>query len=218
MKKKEKLEILYEDKYLIAVSKPHNLLTISTNKEKEKTLYRKVSDYVKKQHKSNKVFIIHRLDKDTSGIVLFAKNEKVKRELQQNWDKIKRCYIALVEGKVTNNGVIKNWLKETKTLYTYSSDKPNDGLLAITKYEPLISGKEYSLLKIEILTGRKNQIRVHMKDIKHPIVGDKKYGSIKNPYRRMMLHADYLKFIHPITNKEIILENKCSELFYRLFK
>ena len=216
MKKKEKLDILYEDKYLIAVSKPANLLTIGTAKERDNTLYRKVSEYVKKQHKSNKIFIVHRLDKDTSGIILFAKTESIKRQLQQNWGKTKRLYIALVEGKVTKSGTIKNWLKETKTLMTYSSNKPNDGHLAITKYEPIISTKEYSLLKIEILTGRKNQIRVHMKDIKHPIVGDKKYGSTKNPIRRMTLHANYLKFTNPITKKEIELVSNYPEIFNKL--
>ena len=216
MKRRDKLEILFEDKYLIAVVKPSGLLTIGTDKEKDKTLYRKVSDYVKKQHKSNKVFIVHRLDKDTSGIVLFAKDEKVKRILQHNWDKTTRYYVALVEGKVTTSETIKNWLKETKTLYTYSSNKKNDGQLAITKYKPIISKKEYSLLNIEILTGRKNQIRVHMKDINHPIVGDKKYGSTKNPIRRICLHANYLKFKHPITNKEIELKSNYPTIFDRL--
>lgn len=216
MKKREKLEILYEDKYLIAVSKPANLLTIGTEKIRDNTLYRKVSDYLKKQHKSNKIFIVHRLDKDTSGIIIFAKTEEVKRKLQQNWDKTIRYYIALVEGKVENKGTVKNWLRETKTLMTYSSNKPNDGLLAITKYEPIISNKTYTLLKIQILTGRKNQIRVHMKDIKHPIVGDKKYGSKKNPIRRMTLHANYLKFNHPILNKEIELISEYPDIFDKL--
>ena len=137
MKKKEKLDILYEDKYIIAINKPANLLTISTDKEKERTLYRKVSLYVKKQHKSNKIFIIHRLDKDTSGIIIFAKNLEIKNIMQRNWDKSKRKYIALVEGKVTETKTIKNWLRETKTLYTYSSNKPNDGKLAITRYKPI---------------------------------------------------------------------------------
>ena len=111
MKKNEKLEILYEDKYIIIVNKPSGLLTIGTNKEKDNTLYRKVSDYVKKQHKSNKIFIVHRLDKDTSGIILFAKQEEIKRKLQYNWDKTTRKYIALVEGKVKKEGIIKNYLK-----------------------------------------------------------------------------------------------------------
>ena len=218
MKKKEKLNILYEDKYIIAINKPANLLTISTDKEKEKTLYRKVSLYVKKQHKSNKIFIIHRLDKDTSGIIIFAKNLEIKNIMQRNWDKSIRKYIALVEGKVTETKTIKNWLRETKTLYTYSTNKLNDGKLAITRYKPIKSSKEYSLLDLEILTGRKNQIRVPMKDIGHSIVGDKKYGSVKNPIRRMCLHANYLEFIHPKTNKIIKLESNYPEIFDKLIK
>ena len=218
MTKKEKLDILFEDKYIIAINKPHNLLTIGTNKEKEKTLYRKVSDYVKKQHKSNKIFIVHRLDKDTSGIIIFAKKQEVKSKMQRDWDKNKRKYIALVEGKVTESKTIKNWLRETKTLYTYSSNKINDGKLAITRYKPIKTSKEYSLLDIEILTGRKNQIRVHMHDILHPIVGDKKYGSKKNPIRRMCLHANYIKFEHPVSKKSIELMCKEPDIFEKLIK
>lgn len=216
MNKKDKLNILYEDKYLIAISKPHNLLTIGTAKEKDNTLYRKVSDYVKKQHKSNKIFIVHRLDKDTSGIIVFAKTEQAKRILQRNWDESKRKYIALVEGKVTKSDTIKNYLAETKTLKTYITNDKKIGKLAITKYNPIKTNKEYSLLEIEIFTGRKNQIRVHMESIKHPIVGDKKYGSKKNPIRRMCLHATYLDFIHPITNKKIIIEDKYPNIFDKL--
>ena len=218
MKKKEKLDILFEDKSLIIINKPSNLLTIGTLKEKDNTLYRKVSEYVKKQHKSNKIFIIHRLDKDTSGIIVFAKNEETKRIMQRNWDNTKRLYTALVEGKVSDSKTIKNWLRETTTLHTYSSNKPNDGKLAITKYRPIKTSKEYSLLNIEILTGRKNQIRVHMSDIGHPIVGDKKYRSKKNPIRRMCLHANYLEFIHPKTSQKIEIVSKCPEIFERLVK
>lgn len=218
MKKKEKLDIIYEDKYIIVINKPSNLLTIGTEKNRDNNLYRKVSDYVKKQHKSNKIFIVHRLDKDTSGIILFAKSEKIKSILQREWDKTTRYYVALVEGKVKTSGTIKNWLRETKTLYTYSSNIKNDGKLAITKYKPIISDNQYTLLDIEILTGRKNQIRVHMKDIGHPIVGDKKYGSTKNPIRRMMLHATYLKIKHPITNNEIEFISKYPEIFNKLIK
>lgn len=218
MKKKEKLDIIYEDKYIIVINKPSNLLTIGTEKNRDNNLYRKVSDYVKKQHKSNKIFIVHRLDKDTSGIILFAKSEKIKSILQREWDKTTRYYVALVEGKVKTSGTIKNWLRETKTLYTYSSNIKNDGKLAITKYKPIISDNQYTLLDIEILTGRKNQIRVHMKDIGHPIVGDKKYGSTKNPIRRMMLHATYLKIKHPITNNEIEFTSKYPEIFNKLIK
>ena len=216
MKKKDKLKILYEDKSIIIISKPSNLLTIGTNKEHNNTLYRKVSKYVKKQHKSNKIFIVHRLDKDTSGIIAFAKTEPVKRVLQRNWDKIKRKYIALVEGKVAKGDTIKNYLAETKTLKTYITNDKKIGKLAITKYKPIKGNKEYTLLDIEILTGRKNQIRVHMESINHPIVGDKKYNSKKNPIRRMCLHATYLEFIHPITNKRLIIEDKYPNIFDKL--
>ena len=216
MKKREKLDIIYEDKHIIVINKQANLLTIGTEKNRDNTLYRKVSDYVKKQHKSNKIFIVHRLDKDTSGIILFAKSEKVKSILQHEWDKTTRYYVTLVEGKVTKQGTIKNWLKETKTLYTYSSNTKNDGKLAITKYKPITNNNQFTLLDIEILTGRKNQIRVHMKDIGHPIVGDKKYGSTKNPIRRMCLHATYLKIIHPITHKEIEFNSIYPNIFDKL--
>lgn len=216
MKKKDKLKILYEDKSIIIISKPSNLLTIGTNKEHNNTLYRKVSEYVKKQHKSNKIFIVHRLDKDTSGIIAFAKTEPVKRILQRNWDKTKRKYVALVEGKVTKGDTIKNYLAETKTLKTYITNDKKIGKLAITKYKPIKGNKEYTLLDIEILTGRKNQIRVHMESINHPIVGDKKYNSKKNPIRRMCLHATYLEFIHPITNKRLIIEDKYPNIFDKL--
>ena len=216
MKKKDKLKILYEDKSIIIISKPSNLLTIGTNKEHNNTLYRKVSEYVKKQHKSNKIFIVHRLDKDTSGIIAFAKTEPVKRVLQRNWDKTKRKYVALVEGKVAKGDTIKNYLAETKTLKTYITNDKKIGKLAITKYKPIKGNKEYTLLDIEILTGRKNQIRVHMESINHPIVGDKKYNSKKNPIRRMCLHATYLEFIHPITNKRLIIEDKYPNIFDKL--
>ncbi len=216
MKKKDKLKILYEDKSIIVISKPSNLLTIGTNKEHNNTLYRKVSEYVKKQHKTNKIFIVHRLDKDTSGIIIFAKTEQAKRILQRNWDKFKRKYIALVEGIVTKEDTIKNYLAETKSLKTYITNDKKIGKLAITKYKPIKSNKEYTLLNIEILTGRKNQIRVHMENINHPIVGDKKYNSKKNPIRRMCLHATYLEFIHPITNKKIIIEDKYPTIFDKL--
>ena len=216
MKRSEKLDILYEDKHMLIVNKPHNLLTIGTDKVRDYTLYRKVSDYVKKQHKSNKIFIVHRLDKDTSGIVIFAKDINVKNIMQNNWEKVKREYVALVEGKVLESGVVKSYLKETKTLYTYSTNDSKNGKLAITKYKVINSSKEYSLLNIEILTGRKNQIRVHMKDINHPIVGDKKYDSKKNPIRRMCLHAYYIKFIHPILNKEIEIYSDYPKIFEKL--
>lgn len=147
----KKLDIIYEDKFILAVNKPHNLLTISTEKEKDKTLYHEVLTYIKK--KNQKIFIVHRLDKDTSGIVLFAKNEKIKKSLQDNWSNVQRYYVALVEGKITAKGEIKSYLKETKTLLTYSA---KEGKFAHTKYEPIMISNKCTLLNIQILTGRKN--------------------------------------------------------------
>ena len=215
--KKEKLEIIYEDAYLIAVNKKSGLLTIASNNEKDNTLYSKVSEYVKKQHKSNKIFIIHRLDKDTSGIVLFAKNYDTKTKLQANWEKTTRKYIAIVEGKVKKQSdTIKSYIAETKTLLSYSTKDKNKGKLAITEYQKIKENNQYTMLDINILTGRKNQIRVHLNDIGNPIVGDKKYNSKKNPIRRMTLHAYKLEFIHPKTNKKISLETKIPKQFEML--
>lgn len=215
--KKEKLNILYEDKYILVVNKPANLLTISTINEKEKTLYHQVYTYLKQKHKSNKVFIVHRLDKDTSGIVIFAKDEKIKKQLQDTWENVKREYLAIVNGKVLkNNDTIKTYLKETKSLLVYST-KDTSGKLAITEYERLAFNKNFSLLKINIKTGRKNQIRVHLNDINHPIVGDKKYGNIKNKIvKRLCLHASYLEFIHPVTKEIIKVESKSPKEFLKL--
>lgn len=196
----KKIVILYEDKDLIAVSKPAKLLTISTDKEKTHTLYQEVSAYVKKQHPKNKVFIVHRLDRDTSGIVVFAKNEKMKQILQAEWQEraLAREYIAIVTGAMPmKKGIIKNYLYEDKTLYVRATSDPSRGKLAITEYEVLAKNKKYSLVKICIKTGRKNQIRVHLKDLGYPIVGDKKYGDKKTSVGRLLLHASYLKLLLP---------------------
>jgi len=186
---KDKLDIIYEDRTMIAVNKPAHLLTIATQDEKFNTLYHKVYEYEKKKNKNNKIFIVHRLDKDTSGIVLFAKSQKLKESLQANWNTLakKREYIAIVEGKLENDkGRIKEYLTETKSLLTIKTSEAK-GKLAITDYEVLRKEKNFSVLKINIKTGRKNQIRVAMQGINHPIIGDKKYGSKKNPLRRICI-------------------------------
>lgn len=215
--KKDKLDIIYEDKFIIVVNKPAHLLTIATSKEKERTLYHKVLEYEKKKNKNNKIFVVHRLDKDTSGLVLFAKDEKTKKVLQDNWDKVKRKYIAVVEGKVEKkSATIKSYLKENNNFVTYSTSDKN-GKLAITKYILLNTSKAYSLLDVEIFTGRKNQIRVHMNDQGHSIIGDKKYGAKTNPLKRLGLHAYYLEFTHPTTKKLITLETKYPAHFVNMF-
>jgi len=162
---------------------------------------------------------VHRLDKDTSGLVVFAKSEKIKYYLQNNWDNVKRFYYAVVNGDVNKKyGEIESYLKETKTLLVYSSNDKKNGKLAITKYEKIISNNKYSLLKIDIKTGRKNQIRVHLNDIGHSIVGDKKYGLMNNPINRLALHAYYLEFIHPISKEVLKLEIKYPKEFNKLIE
>lgn len=221
MKKKKKLDIIYEDKNILVVNKPSGILTISTQKEKEKTLFHEVSFYVKKSNPKAKVFIIHRLDKDTSGIVMFAKNQNVKYAYQNNWDKLvlKRGYTAIVDGVLEKKqGTIKSYLKETKTLLVYSSNDKKNGKLAITNYNVVKESKQYSMLDVEIKTGRKNQIRVHMKDINHPILGDKKYGSKKSPVNRLMLHAGVLIVTNPKTKKKMEFICKAPKSFDLFFE
>ncbi|MBQ7136513.1 MAG: RNA pseudouridine synthase [Bacilli bacterium] len=220
MKKNEKLDIIYEDKDIIVVNKPAGLLTISTDKEKEKTLFHKVYVYIKKKNKNNKIFIVHRLDKDTSGIVMFAKSESLKVKFQNDWDNlaIERKYVAIVHGVVKDKKrEIVSWLKETKTLLTYSSNKKEGGKKAITEYRVVGNNDNYSLLDIDIKTGRKNQIRVHMKDIEHPIVGDNKYG-LNDKFKRMYLHAYKLSIIHPVTKKIFAFETDIPTNFIKLIQ
>lgn len=208
------LNIIYEDKNIIVLIKPAGLLTIGTDREKEKTLYYMVSNYVKKVNKNNKIFVIHRLDKDTSGIVMFSKDEKTKKLYQDNWDKLvkTRKYYALVEGKIDKNGFVESYLKEDKNFNVYST-KDKNGKYAKTEYEVIKNNKDYTLLDINLLTGRKNQIRVHMKDINHPIVGDKKYGTKSNPINRLGLHAYKLEIIDPISRKLLKFVDKMPRKF-----
>ena len=216
LKKIEDIDILYEDDDLIIVNKPYNLLTIATAKEKEKTLYHMVLEYLKK--KKQKVFVIHRLDKDTSGAIMFAKNERLKNLLQNNWDKyvLKREYIAILEGNIIpEKGTLKSYLAENKNHKVYAVG-PGKGKLAITKYEKIYYNKKYSAAHIEIETGRKNQIRVQFADFGFPIVGDTKYGN--SHFDRMCLHASSLTFAHPVKNKVMSVSANKPDIFKKLVK
>lgn len=207
---KKKLNIIYEDKDIIVVDKEAKLLTIATEKERVRTLYHYVLEYEQNKHKSNRIFIVHRLDKDTSGLVLFAKSEKMKRLLQDNWNNYKRYYQAVLEGKVKKDkDTIKSYITENKAFISYSTDAKH-GTEAITKYELVETKNNFSLVNIQILTGRKNQIRVHMSEMGNPISGDKKYGAKTNIYNRLALHANKLVIINPITKKEMVFESKFS--------
>lgn len=214
------LKIIYEDADLIIIDKPTGLLTVASDTEKMHTAYHQLMNYVRKTNSENRIFIVHRLDRDTSGVMLFAKNEEVKKLLQDSWKEIvvERAYIAVVEGSVRQKeGTIKSWLLETKTKVMYSSSKPGEGLVAITHYKVLQNTAKYSLLELHLETGRKNQIRVHMKDIGHSIIGDKKYGSRTNPLGRLALHAKVLSFHHPVTKALMRFETEIPQNFKQLF-
>lgn len=213
--KTSNLDIIYEDNNIIVIDKPSGLLTISNEKEKVKTLYHYVLEYLKK--KKQKVFIIHRLDKDTSGIVIFAKNEKIKKLYQDNWNDlvIKRGYIAVVCGKTKDNDTIKSYLKENSNMMVYSS---KDGKLAITHYEKLKSNNKYTMVQVYIDTGRKNQIRVHMKENGTPIIGDKKYGCKDNTLKRLGLHSNILIIKNPINNNILKFSSNYPKEFDELLR
>lgn len=213
------IDIIYEDKDIVVINKPSGLLTVATEKEKNKTAYHLVMEYLKKKNKNNRIFIIHRLDKDTSGIIMFAKNERAKHLYQDNWNDIvkKRCYYAVIDGKMQNKeGTIKSYLKENGNM-VYSV-KDRSGKLAITEYKVLKERKNISLLDINLKTGRKNQIRVHMKENKTPILGDLKYGEKSKLINRLALHAYKLELINPVTKKLLTFEVNMPNEFKTLFK
>ena len=213
------IDIIYEDKDIIVINKPSGLLTVATEKEKNKTAYHLVMEYLKKKNKNNRIFIIHRLDKDTSGIIMFAKNERAKHLYQDNWNDIvkKRCYYAVIDGKMQKKeGTIKSYLKENGNM-VYSV-KDRSGKLAITEYKVLKERKNISLLDINLKTGRKNQIRVHMKENKTPILGDLKYGEKSKLINRLALHAYKLELINPVTKKLLTFEVNMPNEFKILFK
>ena len=215
------LKILYEDAYVIVIDKPAGLLSMASDKEKVYTAYHQLTDYVRRDNPDNRIFIVHRLDRDTSGVMLFAKNEEVKRALQDSWKEmvIDRAYIAVVEGRMDKGeGEIKSWLKETKTGLMYKSSKPGEGIEAISHYKVLRSSDSCSLLEIRLATGRKNQIRVHMQELGHSIVGDKKYGAHSNPLGRLGLHAHILSFCHPVSQEIMRFETEVPKKFSRLIK
>lgn len=172
----KKLNIAFEDKNILVINKPSGVLTIATDKEKEKTLYHEVYNYLHK--KNQKVFIVNRLDKDTSGFVVFAKNEKAKLKFQSTWDKVIRKYYGVVIGKIEEPNKVINYIYEGKDLKTYITNDKNKGKKCITEYTPIKNTNKYTLLDINIKTGRKNQIRATLSSLGHPLIGDKKYGEL----------------------------------------
>lgn len=219
--KLEGVSIVYEDNDILVVEKERGILSVATQNEREKTAYNILKNYLKEKNSKDKIFVVHRLDRDTSGVMIFAKSEKAQDILQTTWnDSVKeRTYVALVEGNVKKNSdTIISYLAENKAMITYSTDNEEEGKKAVSHYKVLKRNKNYSLLEVNIETGRKNQIRVHMQDLGHSVVGDKKYGSTKNPIKRLGLHAHTIVFKHPITKEVLSFTSKIPEVFLSLFK
>lgn len=209
------LDIVYEDPYLLIIDKHPGLLSMSNN-TRQQTVQTVLNRYLEKGGGRNTSHLVHRLDRDTSGLMVYAKDVQTQQSLVRGWQELvtDRRYIALVEGELENKrGRIQSWLTEDKRFITHSSPVDNGGKLAVTHYEVLTSSNGYSLIECELETGRKNQIRVHMADLGHPVVGDRKYGSENDPMRRLGLHAYMLCFTHPVTGKHMRFETPVPTLF-----
>ena len=202
------LKIVWEDEELIVVNKKEGLLSVSDSPTQERTAYFLLTQYVKKIDTRNRIFILHRLDKGTSGLMMFAKNRNIQEYLRDNWYEsiTRRSYIALVEGTPERKeDTIVTYLTENNRMKVYCTD-PQNGKEAVSHYRILKSHEEYSLIEVDLETGRKNQIRAQMEYIGHPVAGDPKYGALTDPANRLMLHAKRLFFTHPATGKEMHFE------------
>lgn len=208
------LNIIWEDDFVIVVNKREGLLSVSTQKVHERTAFHILADYLKRKDPRNKLFVLHRLDRDTSGLMMFAKTRAVQEKMQSNWNEMitERTYVAVVEGRPERDSdIITTQLKENAEARVYVVAE--GGKDAITRYRVLRSNGTYSLLELNLETGRKNQIRAQMEYIGHPIAGDFKYGAETSPAGRVMLHAQKLYFIHPETGEEMKFDTRIPDAF-----
>lgn len=215
------LKIVYEDKYLIVVEKSEGLLSVNTERQKERTAYTILNEYVRRSGRQHRVHIVHRLDRDTSGLMMFAKDEKTQRTLRDYWQDIvtDRRYVAVVDGLMEKDyGTHLSWLTD-RTFYVSSSPTDDGGARSVTHYRTIKRANGFSLMELDLETGRKNQIRVHMQDLGHPIVGDGRYGAEDgpNPIGRLALHAFKLCFYHPVTRELLEFETPYPPAFKKLF-
>lgn len=221
MLRNPRLSIVYEDDDIIVVNKGYGLLSVGTDKIKTGTAYSILRDYLKRIDPRNKLFIIHRLDQHTSGLMMFAKNVKAKEAMQHNWNNmvLERRYVAVVEGKLEpSEGEVRSYLAENSAHEVYSTDNPEEGQPALTLYRSLRCANGYTLVELQLETGRKNQIRVHMKDLGHPIAGDRKYGAKTSPIHRLALHAMTLRFAHPVTRADMNFSTPLPPQFAKMVK
>lgn len=209
--------LIYEDARLLAVDKPAGLLTMASDGERLRTAYRMATAYVRAADPANRVFIVHRLDRDTSGVLLFAKDEGAKRALQDQWGDLvrRRGYLAVTEGTPPQpEGVIRTFLRENAAHKAYSA--PSGGKRAVTRYKTLRTNGRYSLLEVDLETGRKNQIRAHLSELGCPVAGDRAYGGASNPLGRLCLHAHVLELDNPLGGGTLCLQAPAPRGFDRL--
>lgn len=213
------LKIVFEDDDLIIVDKEAGYLSVSTDKEKLRTIYGSLNEYVKKKTKNSRVFVLHRLDREVSGFLIFAKSPELQEIFQKNWDNLVRQYVytAVVEGKpAQKEGTVVSWLTENKNFVMMSSSMDNGGLKSVTHYKEVKSTGRYTLLDFNLETKRKNQLRVHMQSIGHPVVGDKKYGAPNNPIKRIALHVKEMALKHPVTGELLEFRSPVPKLMQQL--
>lgn len=213
------LEILYEDQDLLVIDKNPGLLTVSYHSDETRTAERILTDYVKKGNPKsrNRLFVVHRLDRDTSGLLVFAKTRPIQQYLKNSWKKTEKLYMAAVEGHIkTGSGVLSSYLAENKDQFVHSVKDPEKGKLARTAYAVIKETRFLSIVKVKLLTGRKNQIRVHFSEAGHPVVGDLKYGGRSSPGGRLSLHAKYLSFVHPRTLERMCFETPIPDYFIKM--
>ncbi len=215
------MNIVYEDAYIIVIEKKEGLLSVATERQKERTAQSILNEYVQRSGKQHRIFVVHRLDRDTSGLMMFAKDEKTQRTLRDNWHDIvtDRRYVAVATGEMEkSHDTVVSWLTD-KTIYVSNSTYDDGGSKSITHYRTIKRGNGLSLIELDLETGRKNQIRVHLQSLGHPLIGDGRYGGdiAPNPINRLALHAFKLCFYHPVTNELMEFETPYPSAFKKLF-
>jgi 23S rRNA pseudouridine1911/1915/1917 synthase len=213
------VKILYEDKWIVVIEKNTGILSMG-NETKQFSVKSILDKYFKEKHQKNTAHVVHRLDRDTSGVMIYAKDMETEQTLEYNWQDIvvDRRYVAVVCGQMENDrGDVESWLKDNKAFITYSSPVDNGGKYALTHYHTLKRNEQYSLVDLKLETGRKNQIRVHMQDLGHPVLGDIKYGNGDNAIGRLALHAYKLDFFHPVTGEKMEFATPFPSAFRKLF-
>ena len=217
---KSKLDIVYEDEWIIVINKPSGLLTVATETVKNETAIHHLNDYLNggSARKQKMIFVVHRLDQGASGVLIFAKDHDVKHKLQDNWDKVEKRYYAIVEGKPPeDSGTVISYLQENSRMKVYSTTR-GGAKHSVTRYKLLKTSGNYSLLEIILQTGRKHQIRVHLSDIGCPIIGDDRYRSKSNPAGRLGLHAFYLSLPHPVTGQKMEFKTELPKTLKRVIE